>query len=276
MKKVTISIALIILTASINSSAQKLPNIQQSSIAASAPLKVDGKPDANVNFLAFNTNTRLYYTLLNDNKNLYLTLKAEEKAAIRKVMLGGITITFNTSGKKKSKDAAAITFPVIAPPTPGTRQRRGGMIEHRMGRPEMSDNKADSAALSETRKKQLASFNEIKVSGINIPDSIISIYNRFEIKAAINFDDQGSLIYEFSIPLNLLELNSEKPQEFAYNIKVNGKPLPAPISNPDNEIVSDAGPRVGGVIMIDGMNMDPAMLEPTDFWGKYILVKAKQ
>ncbi|HCN84824.1 MAG TPA: hypothetical protein DIT07_14575 [Sphingobacteriaceae bacterium] len=58
---------------------------------------------------AYNKNTGIFYTIANDNSNLYLTIKATDQNIIRKIVLGGITFTINTMGG--NKNGAAISFP---------------------------------------------------------------------------------------------------------------------------------------------------------------------
>ena len=62
---------------SIYTCAQKLPKIQDVNQRAPSNMKIDGKPaEWNDQFLAYNTNVEVFYTLSNDDKNLYLALRA--------------------------------------------------------------------------------------------------------------------------------------------------------------------------------------------------------
>ena len=85
--------------------AQKLPDVQAGAVWANSPLKVDGKlVDAAEPFQAYNKNTKLFYTLSNDDKNLYLAVKSTDGGNNNKILMGGITFSVNASGKKKDKD----------------------------------------------------------------------------------------------------------------------------------------------------------------------------
>jgi len=94
--------------------AQKLPNVQLASVRAPADIKIDGKAtEWNYPFQAYNRATDVFYTLSNDDDNLYLTLQATDEDIIRKIINGRISFTINKSGKKSEQDAVVITYPLI-------------------------------------------------------------------------------------------------------------------------------------------------------------------
>ena len=82
-----------------------------------------------------------------------------------------------------------------------------------------------------------------------------------------------------AIPLKYLHLSTDKPKEFAYNIKINGLNLSAML--PPGTVVMVGPPPGGGgdpvrMDMAGGGGMPgamQAMISPTDFWGKYILAR---
>lgn len=274
----------------INSFAQKLPDQQATGLSAPANIRVDGKyTEWNDSYAAENKRTELFYSLANDEKNLYLIIKSSNSATANKIMLGGITFVVNNEGKKRDKEAIAITYPLVVRANRGFGGR--GQGQNRQGgggqggfqnRAQLSQEQRDSAALV-MRKASLATVKEIKISGIkSIPDSLISIYNEYGIKAVASFDAKGAFVYELAIPLSLLELSTASGKEFAYHIKVNG------MSN-----VNFGGGGNGGGGNFGGGNFggnggrgnggggfggggggnSQDLFSPTDFWGKYILVK---
>jgi uncharacterized protein YpmB len=89
--------------------AQKLPNIQQANIYAPAHLKIDGIANEwNNQFQAYNKTVDIYYSIANDDSNLYLIVRAKNEDIIEKISKGGITLTIG----KKSENNVAITFPM--------------------------------------------------------------------------------------------------------------------------------------------------------------------
>jgi hypothetical protein len=271
-------------------------------------VKVDGKHNEWENkFKATNKSTNLTYTLANDSKNLYLAIQSKDVTNNNKIMLGGISLTVNPSGKKNDKEGFKVIYPVI------NRQRGPGGGANRSVT--ISSSSAGSSATTVVRgmpgggaggfsrfqdmspaqrdslqraiaRTQLASAKEIKVFGFkDIPDSLISIYNEYSIKTLASISDESVFMYELSIPLELLEMSADNPKEFSYNIKLNGLQI--------NFGGFSGGGRPGGggevttVVRVEGggggmgSGMGGRMgnfnfqdlITPTDFWGKYILTK---
>ncbi len=276
--------------------AQKLSDVQEGSVWVSA-VKVDGKHNEWVNnFKATNKSTNLTYTLANDAKNLYLAIQSNDVTNNNKIMLGGITLTVNPSGKKNDKEGFKVIYPVIARRRPGGGPGAAGATAgvRMQGGPgggfsrfqDMSPTQRDSLQRAIART-QLAGAKEIKVFGFkDIPDSLISIYNEFSIKTIASISDEGVFMYEVSIPLELLEMSADKPKEFSYNIKINGlqinfggfsgggRPPGAPSGGGASESVTvvrvEGGGGGGGGM---GSFNFQDLITPTDFWGKYVLTK---
>ena len=94
--------------------AQKLPNIQQGSLRAPAQVKIDGKAtEWGSRFRAYNKATGIYYTLANDDDNLYLAIQAKDALIIRKVLTGGVVFSVNRS-VKRDHEQVSLTFPLLA------------------------------------------------------------------------------------------------------------------------------------------------------------------
>ncbi len=255
MKKILTITTLFALT-SVAALAQdkKLKDVQEVSLWAPTGVKADGKlVEWNDSFQAYNKATKLYYTISNDEKNIYLAIKSTDAMNNNKIVAGAITIAINTEGKKKTENTYKITYPVIEPitmrrgaggPVGGGPAGGGGAIMI-MGGPGGGGGAAggaggmrammgggapgeplDSATIA-IRKKALLTYKEIKVSGFkDIPDSLISLYNEHGVKAMANYDDQGNFLYEVAIPLKLMGLEAGSANELAYNVKLNGLQIP--------------------------------------------------
>jgi hypothetical protein len=263
-----------------------LKNVQATSVWAPANVKIDGKVNEwEDNFQAYNKSTRLFYTLSNNEKYLYLAITSTDAQNNTKIAAGGITLTINTEGKKRDKDAFIITYPVIS--TSGRGRGRGGR------RQQSSEN--DTAATNAAHRQFIESSKEIKVFGFkDVDDTLISIYNEYGIKAAIGYDTLGNYNYELAIPLKLLGLSPDNTSEIAYNVKVNGLQIGNTVQG---KVMLDGIQSGGGGISISGnggfggggrggrgggsrggekANNDldfQDLTSPTDFWGKYTLAK---
>ncbi len=282
--------------------AQKLNNIQETSLWAPAGIKIDARLNDWGNSLqAFNKTIGLNYTIANDDKNLYLAIKADDPAIANKIIAGGIDLTINTAGKKNDKEAYIITFPLVNPTN-----LRNQMAQFRPQNGAGPGNMPDSTAIARMRKQAVTTFKEIKLVGFkDIADSVISIYNEYGIKAAADYDDKGALICELAMPLKYMNLAGSQ-KSFAYNLKLNGLNIAKMLAGMGismTEIPVGAGggnvtfapggggggfagggrgnfggggfPGGGAMMRIRGGGMGDmqGMISPTDFWATYTPAK---
>jgi hypothetical protein len=263
---------------------QKLPDVQSAALPAPANIRIDGKAtEWKDTFAAENKRTEVLYSLANDDKNLYLIIKSTSTANASKIMLGGVTFVVNKEGKKKEKEAVLVTYPLVSRANRnigqgGNRQGQGQNRQTGGGgqnRTQQTQAQRDSATLVRS-KTALATVKEIKIAGIkSIPDSLISIYNEYGIKAVASFDAQGAFIYELALPLQLLEISPADAKEFAYQIKLNGLNMGgfgggAMIMGRPGGGGGNSGGGGGGN---GGAANFQDLMSPTDFWGKYTLIK---
>ena len=281
MKKVPYSVTKLILTLMLISVhltliAQKAQNVQSGNVWAPATVKIDGKlTEWGESLKAYNKNVQLWYTIANDDKNIYLAIKSIDLDNNNKILAGGISFTLNTEGKKKTKNAFTITFPIV--------KRAGGRIGHGGRKGGFGgDDTPDTAAIVTQQNQTLATGKVISAIGFaDITDTLVSIYNEYGIKAAANIDGKGVLVYELAIPIKLLKIAPDDQKELAYNIKVNGLPLSGGGGFGGGNSFGGGGRSGGsgggggggfGGGFGGGKSEDVSdMMSPTDFWGKYIL-----
>lgn len=252
----------------------KLKTVQEGSVLAAANAKVDGNiAEWQGDFKAYNKSVKLFYTIANDDKYLYLVTKSTDEINNRKIQLGGITLNINTANKKNDKDAFSVTYPSVARTGRGGfgggggRGRNGGFGSGNRGAV-MSDS-ATKAATEEAHKQFIASAKEIKVLGFKeITDTLISIYNEYSIKSMVGYDESGAMVCEMAIPLKALGLSATAPKEFAYQILLNGLQLPNGGFGGGGG--GGRGGRGGGG---GGRGGFEELAAPTDFWAKYTLAK---
>lgn len=200
--------------------AQKLPKVQNVSLRTPDNIKIDGlATEWNDHFQAFNTATRVNYTLANDDSIIYLIIKATDLYAVNKIINTGITFTVN---KNKS-----FTFPIFS-----DQDDKNALSEFRYYRKKNPD-----SVMSVANKYLNKAAKTIGITGIKtITDPEISVYNSDGIKVMAAFDKDFNYTYEIAIPLKLLELSSAK---FTYNITLNAPPQKraaneVTFSNPDD------------------------------------------
>jgi hypothetical protein len=200
--------------------AQKLPNIQNSGFRAPVNVKVDGKATEWGNqFQAYNKGAQVFYTIANDDTNLYLCIKAPDPLIVDKIITYGVTFDIYKPGNNTNKkNSVSITYPLI-----GIKDL--GAIKSSLYNTAITRNadsvhlrqKADSIT-SVWNNRFAAKSKDITVTGIaSIPDSSVSVYNDLGFKATLFFDTPKSAVYELAIPLKQLSLSMSVQQRF--NIK---------------------------------------------------------
>jgi len=270
MKSISLNLITLIALATNLTYAQKLPAVQQTSVRAPATLKIDGKAnDWGGQFQAYNKSTELFYTIANDDENLYLVVQAAKPRVIEKILSSGVTFTVNNAGKKsdKAKENATIIYPLINFDFIYDILRKAGDKDVWSGSPGASGparprmvtlTRTDSTVVL-ANKAFYDRAKNIKTGGINdIPDTI-SIYNEHQIKVAAIFDNKGGYTYELALPLKYVGLSIDRLQKFSYNIKLNNR----------GYTTGNYMDRASGQMM----DADPDLDSVTDFWGDYTLAK---
>lgn len=238
--------------------ANSQPKVQQGSIWAPANIKIDGKTaEWNNKFQAYNKAINIFYTIANDDKNLYLVLQATDQNIIYKIINGGIIVTINNTGKKNTANDVKISYPIFG-------IKNLPMINLR-DKPVPVKTAANNVARVDSFRNSLNvqlenNSKNIKVSGVSsIPDSLISVYNDLGIQPAERFDNQLAYTYELAFPIKYLKSAGIDPAHIYYNIKVRGRLSGLPMNRQPTLIVAGPG--------------DEVALYDTDFWGEYTFSK---
>jgi hypothetical protein len=295
LRKLSLSVSLLFSIAA-SSFAQ---SEQHSTNMSSAPGKIT--IDGNLNdwgdsLRYYNPEKKLNYTLANDQQNLYLAIRFNDRTEQERIMRAGLTWSVNPKGKKK--DAYSLTFPVA---------EQNGVQIPALPKPEGDDTPEQHERMNrdEMRKARLTQLRNMKVTGFkDIDYDIITTTNSYGFKAALNFDEEGNLIYEAAIPLKFFEADDIAKNEWAFNIKVNGISRPSGSNSGGRDFggMGGGGGRMGGGMgrggMGGGMGMAgggrggmgrggmrggnsggdfdrSALNKSEDFWEKFYLSKAQ-
>ncbi|HEY4326119.1 MAG TPA: hypothetical protein VGN20_19170 [Mucilaginibacter sp.] len=272
LQKIFLSGLLLIIVAA-TASAQKLPKVQGISVRAPKNIKIDGRSTEwkNGTFQAYNTSDRIYYTMSNDDDNLYLIVRTPGLSEGEKVIRGGVVLTISHSLSKKTRESASgnvsIKFPIAS---------SDKFFSITQAYDEYNAFKKDTVAYQKqidsltwgVNKMADESFKQIGVVGIkNIEGPLVSIYNEYGIKAMVKIDRKMAFTCELAIPLKYLGISVNAPTKFSYNIELPGIP-PAINKNP-NALAPPTVERNGGGVSDDFEYVN----NPTDFWGVYTLAK---
>lgn len=251
--------------------AQKLPNVQETSLRAPAAIKIDGKPtEWNNQLQAYNKAIECYYTISNDNDKLYLTVQASDLDIATKLINAGLTFTIHNSLQKKEGDEIAVTYPFLYYDVFDNKVNGAPAIDYR-------------GSITDWNNRLTTIAKDIRVAGIKGVKDTISIYNPEGIKAAILFNEEKALTYELAIPLKYLGLSVKEPKPFSYTIQLNGSPN---YPGMDNQILAFRRTRYGGKgirsLSIEGKNLTMtgpnadiimSVINPSFFSGECTLAK---
>lgn len=259
---IQILFAVLLLMGVITARAQKLPNKQVLSLRAPANIKIDGKAaEWGDKFQAYNNATGVFYTMANDDENLYLTIKATAPDVIKRILNGSITLTINKEGKN-DKGGMSITYPFFDGHTP--------MLEAIFkNQPQIIEGSASSVSsaneyMDDNNRKLAAKIKYIKVSGIPGLDTLVSVYNGDGIKAAALFDNTMAYTYELAVSLKNLGLSIDNPVKFNHNIRINA------VAGHGYTIERNAQ---GKITTYEKTEVDGQLGQAaTGFWGEYTLL----
>jgi len=239
---------------------------------APADIKIDGKANEwSDQFQAYNHATEVFYTMANDDNNLYVVIKAVKPRIVEKIIDGGITFIISDATKK----GISLTYPNIdVANSQRILLRAGKKAKSSMIIPAM----AVSAMPVDTNEKYIVSANDsliavannllaanaktIFVKNTNGQNDTLSVYNEQKISVASRFDKEGNYVCELAIPLKYINL-SQGNRKISYSIKLNGR-----LTNPKK------GTHVN-YVYIGGhpTDVDQDIDSATDFWADYTLAK---
>jgi hypothetical protein len=260
--------------------AQKELKVQKASIRAPEKVKIDGKSDEWGELQAHNPVDRIFYTVANDDKNLYVIIRAQGPFVNDKVCNGGFTFTVSHSLEKKKREKAtdnvSVTYPVIDKERVKKVNNASDAYSYNWSGNKRAGNEKHIDSLQAVINEYSdAAFKEIRVNGIKDVDTLISIYNTDGIKAMGHFDNNILFNCEIAIPLRYLGLNANDGTKFSYNIKMSG------VARRAAPVVVNM--RINAPGSLDALSppmmpiiTDPNVLyiiDPHDFWGEYTLAK---
>lgn len=255
------------------SNSQNLPKTQSTGLRAPTNIKIDGKLQEWGKVKAYNKNTQLFYSISNDDVNLYLAVYVEDPVIIKKIISGGVSLTIYKSNNNKNDGDITITYPYYDSVNKTFRVTMGERDEITRD-VKKNSTKADSLMLA--LNKQLGSrLKFIKVDGVKaIKDGVISVYNEEGIKGAGIFDNKINYSSELAIPLKYLNIIDNSISKFSYKVALNG-PAPAnasvTLSGSGSFLIISVG---GEILMTPGATQENySLYYPTNFVGEYELVK---
>jgi hypothetical protein len=232
----------------------------------------------------YNKDKQLNYALANDQENLYMAIRINDRSEQIRVLRAGLTLSIDTRGKKK--ETFTMTFPV-GDQSPQAMAENAQDLQGGSNDVKLEDRE-------ELVKARLTKLREIKVAGFkDIESETMTTSNTYGFKVAIDYDKDGSLVYEAAIPLKFFHADDLSKNEWAFNFKINGITRPGQDKdngNHDGMTRGGAGGFAGGGgrggrtgggrggrMGSGGSNNTPVdrseLSKSVDFWEKYYLFK---
>ena len=169
-----------------------------SHFVATAPV-IDGKATEWTDSLHYDPNSKLQYQVLNDARTVYVRLKANDAPTQAKFVYLGMVVWLDTTGRNQQQFGIRYPLPVdLESLTKGQAERPAGA---------MGPSAAERLAEHQTRMRQaLLNTKEMELLNFrgNKEPTLADAQSQLGIKAAIDLDAQGNLIYELAVPLRLL------------------------------------------------------------------------
>lgn len=165
---------------------------------ATAPV-IDGKATEWTDSLHYDPNSKLQYEVLNDARTVYVRLKANDAPTQAKFAYLGMVVWLDTTGRNQQQFGIRYPLPVDLESLPKSQSDRPAGA--------LGPSAAERLAEHQTRLRQVL-LNDREMELLNFRGSkeptLADAQSQLGIKAAIDLDAQGNLIYELAVPLRLL------------------------------------------------------------------------
>jgi len=213
----------------------------------STPVIADGDPSEwRIPLRFYDSDTKLNYTLSNDDEKIYLCVRIVDELAQKKVMRNGLNIWFDTLAKKNKQ--CGILYPV---PDKGADEYQtdggsGDGSHHHGGGKHGGGDDADAA-----KRKFLRQANQMQLIGFKkgIPD-YLAPENEYGINVNINWDKNNIMIYEAVIPFKAFYkpalVAKDSLKSFDFSMTIHGFSAPEKKDDGGNSGGGGGGGGMGG------------------------------
>lgn len=169
------------------------PQIVYQSNWQSTPVVADGVANEwKIPLRFYDPQTKLNYTISNDNDNLYVCIRATDVQSQVKIMRTGIQIWIDTTGRNKKQ--VGILFPL-----PGSSANDDYKNKKHNSQGKSSDDEGQPSA--SMHKAFLAQATEMQLTGFKAPmGGMTPLVNNDGIRLGMNWDTSDILIFEAIIP----------------------------------------------------------------------------
>lgn len=136
----------------------------------------------------------LYCLISNDNDNIYVDLKVEDRKIQNRILTEGLTIWINMDGREEKK--MGIRFPLGSRNQPGRKK---------------TEHEENSALRAESMENLLSMANTIEILGfISEQQRRFPSENRDSFRGSVKLEEGGKLYYKLIMPLAKLPLRNSR------------------------------------------------------------------
>jgi hypothetical protein len=204
------------------------PKITYQSGWQSTPVSADGNASEwRIPLRFYDSDTKLNYTLSNDDEKIYLCVRIVDELSQAKVIRNGLNIWFDTLAKKNKQ--CGILYPV---PSLNAEDNQSDGVGSGGGRGgHHGDKRSGGGDVDAVKNKFLRQANQMQLIGFKkgIPDYLASD-NEYGINVSINWDVNNIMIYEAVIPFKTFykpSLNAKDSlRNFDFSMTIHGFPAP--------------------------------------------------
>ncbi|WP_198172693.1 hypothetical protein [Hymenobacter ginkgonis] len=185
-------------TAATAATASKLPPSKAPGHFLATPPVIDGQTSDWTDSLQYDANTKLQYQVLNDNRTVYVRLKAADAPTQAKMAYLGLVVWLDTTGRNQQQ--LGIRYPLgvdLNSFKPAPERPAGAMG------PSAAERQAEHLG---RLREAVANANEMELlnyKGSKEP-TLTDAQSQLGVKAAVAVDAQNNLIYELAVPMRLL------------------------------------------------------------------------
>jgi hypothetical protein len=176
----------------------KVPPGKIKSVFVATPPTIDGQTTEWTDSLQYDASSKMQYLVLNDGRTMYLRVKINDAPTQAKFAYLGTVVWLDSTGRNQQQLGIRFPLPVDLESLPKGESRPAGA---------MGPSAAERLADHQTRLRQVL-LNAKEMELLNFRGSkepvLADAQSLLGVKAAINLDPQGNLIYELAVPLRLV------------------------------------------------------------------------
>lgn len=208
------------------------------------PPTIDGSASDWTDSLQYDANSHLQYQVLNDDRMVYVRLKANDAQTQAKLVYLGTVVWLDSTGRNQQQ--LGVRFPLAVDLNsfkPSTERPAGAMG------PSAAERQAEHVARLRTA---LAGDHEMEL--LNYRGSkepvLTDSESKLGVKAAIGLDERNNIIYELAVPLRLVYRRVPAlatGQSAAIGVWIAGQKPKLPAGSQPQSDMSVMGPQGGGM-----------------------------